>query len=60
MREIESAEYSKTLRELLSRKARETTDADLFVKRQKVARFAIGKGYEPDMVWEILKDMLPE
>ena len=31
-----------------------------FVKRNKVAKFAIGKGYESDVVWEFVKDILPD
>jgi regulatory protein len=60
LKEIESADYSKTLKALIKKKSAEISEENLFKKRDKIARFAIGKGYEPDMVWEYLKDNLPD
>jgi regulatory protein len=56
MKEIDSADYTKTLKLLIRKKASLTTDSNLFKKRNLVARFAIGKGYEAEMVWEMVKD----
>ncbi|MFZ6000806.1 MAG: regulatory protein RecX [Bacteroidota bacterium] len=58
--EIDAADYRKTLRQLLKKKAAELTETNAFKKRDKIARFAIGKGYEADMVWEYLKDLFPD
>ncbi|NOT75419.1 MAG: RecX family transcriptional regulator [Cyclobacteriaceae bacterium] len=55
--EIENAEYSKTLRVLLKKKFDQTKDENLFKRRDKTARFAIGKGYESELVWGILKEI---
>ena len=55
LKEIDSSDYNKTLRILLKKKAKEISEENLFAKRNKVARFAISKGYEPELVWEILK-----
>ena len=55
LKEIDSVDYNKTLRILLKKKASEVSEENLFAKRNKVARFAISKGYEPELVWEILK-----
>jgi regulatory protein len=55
LKEIDSVDYNKTLRLLLKKKASEVSEENLFAKRNKVARFAISKGYEPELVWEILK-----
>ena len=55
LKEIDSSDYNKTLRILLKKKAEEISEENLFAKRNKVARFAISKGYEPELVWEILK-----
>ena len=60
LKEIESADYSKTLKALIKKKSTEIKEENLFKKRDKIARFAIGKGYEPDVVWEYLKDSLPD
>lgn len=56
--EIELTDYRKTLRNLLIKKAEQTEELNLFKKRDKVAKYAIGKGYEPEMVWEMIKDLI--
>jgi regulatory protein len=58
LKEIDSSDYYKTLLALLQRKAHEISEENLFIKRNKVARFAIAKGYEPDLVWELVKEQI--
>lgn len=60
IKEIDPSDYSRTLKQLLVRKIRETAGDNLFTKRQKVARFAIAKGYEPELVWEMVRDLMPD
>ena len=60
LKEIEAGDYSKTLKALIKKKASESKEENPFKKRDKVARFAIGKGYEPDMVWECVKDLMAD
>ncbi len=60
MKEIDPGDYSKTLKELIKKKAKQTAETNLFKKRDKVARFAIFKGYEPELVWEVVKDLLTD
>ncbi len=55
--EIESADYNKTLRNLLKKKLELTSEENIFKKRDKVGRFAIGKGYESELVWGLLKEL---
>jgi len=57
LNEIDSADYKKTLRLLLKKKSTQLTEENAFKKRDKLARYAIGKGYEPEMVWEVVKDL---
>lgn len=59
LREIDTADYKKTLLVLLKKKAAEKHEKNAFAQRNKVARFAIGKGYEPEMVWQLVKEMIP-
>jgi regulatory protein len=54
--EIDDAAYKKVLRDLLKKKLAQSSEANAFKKRDKAARFAIGKGYEPESVWQILKE----
>jgi regulatory protein len=60
LKEIEAADYSKTLKALIKKKSAEVKEENLFKKRDKIARFAIGKGYEPDMVWEYVRDSVSD
>ncbi len=60
LNEIESADYSKTLKTLLKKKLAESKEQNPFKKRDKVARFAIGKGYESELVWEYIRDLVSE
>lgn len=58
--EIDPDDYLKTLNNLLATKAADTRDTNIFVRRNKVASFAIRKGFEPDLVWAAVRDLLPD
>jgi regulatory protein len=63
LKEIDSADYDKTLRSLIKKKAEENEESsehNLYAKRNKVARFAISKGYEPELVWETVKALMAD
>jgi regulatory protein len=55
--EIDEQEYAKVLRTIIQKKWSQTDDANIFSRKDKTARFAIGKGYEPELVWAVLKEM---
>lgn len=57
MNEIEEEEYEKKLRSLMERKYRLEKETHTVKKKYKVARYAIGKGYEAELVWDILNRM---
>lgn len=57
MREIEPDDYRQTLTELLDKKRRMLKDDNPLVIKQKLARFALGKGYEPDLVWQLVSEL---
>lgn len=54
--EIEDKNYRQTLQTLLDKKAASLKGAESYLLRQKLARYAIGKGYEADLVWSLLKE----
>ncbi len=56
--EINASDYSKTLHGLIKKKSNLTTEENLFKKKNTIARFVIGKGYEPEAVWEAVNDLL--
>jgi len=55
--EIDDGDYKKTLKILLKAKLSQSTESNIYRKRDKVGRYAIGKGYEPELVWSLLLEM---
>jgi len=60
LKEIDPEDYTKTLKSLLVKKSNEVMDDNPYRKRDKIARFAIGKGYEPEQVWEYLRALVKD
>jgi regulatory protein len=58
LREIDERDYRKTLYQLIEKKSASTPEENLFKKRDKIARYAIAKGFEPELVWESVKELL--
>ncbi len=54
--EITSSDYSQTLLGLFRKKSDQVEDDNIYKKKNRVARFVIGKGYEPELVWEIVNE----
>jgi regulatory protein len=59
MNEIEDAAYLSGLKEILTKKKAllARTETDAFKLKQKLARFALGKGYESELVWKELENL---
>lgn len=55
LKEIDADDYQKALTSLLEKKSAQLTDDDAYQLKDKLGRYVIAKGYEPSMVWEILK-----
>ncbi len=53
--ELPESDYHEALIEILEKKAAQLSIDDQFVKNDKLANFALQKGYEPELVWQILK-----
>lgn len=54
--EIDEEDYLKQLDELATKRLKEMEkEKDPYVKSQKIASYLIRKGYETDLVWELLK-----
>lgn len=57
LKEIETEDYEKALQQMLEKKNASLDEPDVFKKRDRLAKYAIGRGYEPDLVWQMLKKM---
>jgi regulatory protein len=54
--EIDNREYIKALKDTIVKKAGEIREKNKLKKLSRMASFAISKGYESELVWEIIKD----
>jgi len=56
LKEIDEADYRQSLKNVLRKKAASIKNEDSFTRTRKLAQYVIGKGYEPELVWQELKD----
>jgi regulatory protein len=59
LREIDNDDYRASLEIIITKKSDALTDDNLLRKRDTISKYAIGKGFEPDLVWEALRELLP-
>lgn len=59
MKEIADDDYQQTLRQLLEKKEAASDETNIFRKRDKLAKYAISRGFESDLVWKMVKALLP-
>ena len=59
MKEIGDQVYQEGLKELLTKKKilLDRTETDKFKLKQKLARFAMGKGYESELIWKTIEEI---
>lgn len=56
LKEINDKDYRKTLQQLIEKKWVAVKENNTLIKKDKVARYCIGRGYEPELVWNIIND----
>jgi regulatory protein len=52
---IDNQSYNEVIQEEINKKKRLVKGANEFDKKQKIARYVISKGFEPNIVFEIMK-----
>lgn len=61
MKEIDGNEYEQTLKKLAEKKWHELrAERKSLMKRAKVYRYLLQKGYETDMINDVLKEIIPD
>lgn len=56
LKEIEGLEYEFLLNNLLKKKNNSLKDKNRFVRKKKIASFLIQRGFEPNMVWDKIRE----
>jgi regulatory protein len=59
LNEIDEHVYVNYLRRLLAKRAAHEHSENVYSLRNRIARFAIQRGFEPEMVWSELKRLIP-
>jgi regulatory protein len=58
MQEIDEQDYELTMLMLIEKKNKELgKEKNDYIRNNKIAEYLIRKGYEPDMVWDIIKNI---
>ena len=60
LEEIDEKEYFETLERLVEKRLEGGRGEDVYKLNKKIADYLINKGYEPALVWEILKEKMPD
>jgi regulatory protein len=60
LKEIPEDDYLSALEKVLSEKIRLVDEENIYVKRDKVSNYAIQRGYEPELTWQVLRVLLPD
>lgn len=53
--QFDDKEYQKTLGKIITSYSKKISEKNTLKKNYKIAQYAIGKGFEPQLVWEILR-----
>ena len=57
MKEIDETDYLQQLTELCERKWQSLEGEDSYPRKNKTARYLMGKGYETELVWRTIEEM---
>jgi regulatory protein len=60
LKELSTDAYAETLSQLILKKNSQSTEQNSFKKRDAIARYVIAKGYEPELVWQLIKIHIKE
>lgn len=58
LEEIDEGEYLETLRAMLQKKLESSGEEELGRKKQKAARYALSRGFEAELAWPLLEELL--
>jgi regulatory protein len=60
LKEIDEEDYQRTLEKILADKIDRIDEDNIYVKRDKVSSYAIQRGFEPELVWQNLRALIPD
>ena len=60
LKEIDNSKYVESLRELLTSKSKTLQEDNIYTTRDRLSKYAMQKGYESELVWSMLREILPD
>jgi len=57
LEEIDANDYTRTLKALLDKKDEEEKEVNLYKRKYKLSLYVIRKGYEPELVWDVINEL---
>jgi regulatory protein len=58
LREISEADYRETLQSLMQRKWNALEKEEAYARKQKTVRYVLSKGYEADLAWQVMNEVI--
>jgi len=58
MKEIEEDDYQKALEEVIEKKSALLKESNPYVFKNKLFQYALSKGYESDLIWEVINRLI--
>jgi len=58
MQEIDPMDYEQALEQTIQQRSERETESHPFKRRGKIAQYVISRGYEPELVWAKVKELI--
>jgi len=58
IQEIDKSDYIKSLQQIIQKKSKEIKEKNTYKKANKIALYCISRGYESEMVWNMIKEKI--
>ena len=58
MSEIDGDDYMVTLQEIIEKKSKDIKDSNKLILKQKLVKYALSKGFESDLVFDVVSRFL--
>lgn len=60
LHQIEEKDYLSTITDLIIHQQKKVDEANVYIRRNRIAKYLNSKGFEPDLVWQQLKSIIPD
>ena len=60
LKEIDDVDYLLTIDDLIVRQQGRISDENIFSLRNRIAKYLMNKGFEPDLIWQQVRTIIPD